>query len=274
MGNIIAFTMECYEKGLISKDDIGFEVRWGNPEAIIKLIHMVANREGFGDVLAEGVQSASRKIGGEACRYAVEGKGLEVPMHEPRGKKGLGLSYATSPRGAVHTEGFHDTMYMTENPAPEIGILHPMDRFSMEGKPQALKFVQDFKSFYNSLILCTFTVREFGSLRNVEEVIGMVRATTGFDIDINEALKIGERNFNTGKAFTVREGAARENDTLHDKFYIPMKEGASKGYAFKKDEISRALDEYYRFRGWNEDGIPTREKLDELGLDFIIRAKS
>lgn len=269
MGNVIAFTMECIEKGVLKGSDIGFEPRWGDGKAVVRLAGMVAKREGFGDLLAEGVKRAAEKLGGDAPRFAVQVKGLEVPMHEPRGKKGLGISYAVSPRGAVHTEGFHDTAFMWDNLGPELRVVKKMDRFSIEEKPFAVKQLEDFQSATNSLILCMFLVRGTGRKRNIDEIVGMLNAATGWDFTFEELLKAGERNYTLCRAISALEGIRAGDDRLHEKFEKTMKEGASKDHAISPQEMEGALANYYKLRGWTPDGVPSREKLLELKLEEV-----
>ena len=255
-GVVVAFTMDCFEKGILSEKDVGFPVRWGDPNAIVRLIQMIARREGLGNLLAEGVKKASEKIGKDTFRFAAHVKGLEIPMHEPRGKKGMAISYAAAPRGANHLEGFHDTFFMSENPAPELGITKPLDPFTLLDKPKLVKKVEDLSSFQNSLILCSFTVRTIGAERNVDLIVNIVKAATGWDFSLDEALEIGARNYDLARVFSVREGISRKDDVLPEIFSYPIPEGNSKGQRILRDEMDEALTAYYACRGWTSDGAP------------------
>ena len=138
-GLVIAFAMECYDRGLITASDAdGLELRWGDPDVIIEMVKKIARREGLGNLLAEGVKRAAEEIGGGAERFAAHVKGLELPMHEPRGKKGVGLMYAVASRGSVHTDAAHDTGFDKPDVAPELGLTKAYSRFDLEGKPEMI----------------------------------------------------------------------------------------------------------------------------------------
>lgn len=269
-GAAVAFSLECYEKGIITRGDVGFELRWGDPDSILGLLRLILARRGFGDLLAEGVRRAAAAIGRGAEEYAMEVKGLETPMHEPRGKMGLGISYAAAPRGATHMDGFHDTSCLRENPCPELGVPAPLDRFTLSGKPPVVKRFEDWRSTVNSLILCAFTTRETGPSRNYGSIVEMTAAATGWDLTLEEMLRIGERNHTLTRAYAVREGITDRDDRLPRKFARPMTRGPSAGHAIPPEEMKRALREYYRERGWDEHGSPRPETLQALGLGELV----
>jgi aldehyde:ferredoxin oxidoreductase len=202
----------------------------------------------------------------------VEVKGLELGMHEARGKKGLALSYATAPRGADHNEGFHDTRITGPNAWPELGVTEAMDRFTLEGKPRVVRLAQDYASFINSLPLCSFLSLTVAGLHNTEEISGMLAAATGWkDITLEEEMTIGERAYNLARAFTVRESGGRADDRLPVKFSRSLQGGASKDQVITDADLQAALQEYYRVRGWSEKGTPTETKLKELGLEDVAQ---
>ncbi|MGQ9631093.1 MAG: aldehyde ferredoxin oxidoreductase family protein [bacterium] len=269
-GSVIAFAMDCFEGGLLTEKDVGFRLAWGDPQAIVKLVGLIAKREGIGDLLAEGTRKAAQKIGGDAPKLAVEVKGLEMGMHEARGKKGLGISYATAPRGADHMEGFHDPAYTKDNAAPELGIVKGMDRFTLEGKPKAVCAVENYNSFIDSLPICSFMSLPIAGIKNTDEITGMLAAATGWnDLTFEEEIAIGERNYNLARAFTVREGGGRADDRLPWKMSKPLPEGASKDQIISQKDLAEALREYYKIRGWTKDGVPSKNKLVELGLEDV-----
>jgi aldehyde:ferredoxin oxidoreductase len=271
-GSAIALAMECFEKGLLTKKDIGFPLPWGDAPAMLKLLDMIAKREGIGDLLAEGVQRAAAKIGRGAQDLAVEVKGLELGMHEARGKKGLGISYATAPRGADHMEGFHDPMISAPNAYREIGVTEAMDRFQLEGKARPVRLAEDYTSFINSLPICSFMCLTVAGLRNTAEITGMLAAATGWsDLTLEEEMAIGERAYNLARAFTIRESGGKADDRLPAKLGKSLRDGASKGQVFGKREFAHALSEYYVERGWSKDGTPTAAKLEALGLEDVAR---
>ncbi|MGQ9602046.1 MAG: aldehyde ferredoxin oxidoreductase family protein [Candidatus Bipolaricaulia bacterium] len=259
-GVTIAWAIEATERGLIKS-----ELRWGEARAVLRMIDLIARREGLGAELAKGIAHLEKEYGGE---FAVHVKGVEVPMHEPRGKVGLGLSYATSPRGATHLEGMHDTMLEIENPTPELGVTERMDRFSWEGKPKVVKIYEDLRSFTNSLVMCVFIPSMTGPGYNYPKIREILNALTGLEVDAEEMLRIGERNFNLLKILAARAGYTRRDDDLPRRLKGPLPRGASAGRPIPDDILQGMIDEYYQLRGWDEHG-PTPAKLEELKLDDL-----
>ena len=271
-GSAIAFAMECFEKGILTEHEIGFRLDWGDAAAMVRLLDMIARREGVGDLLAEGARRAAAQIGRGASAFAVEVKGLEFGMHEARGKKGLALSYATAPRGADHMEGFHDPSLAVPNAWPELGVTETMDRFTLEGKPRVVRLAEDYTSFINSVPLCSFMSLTVGGIRNTDEVSGMLSAATGWtDLTLEEEMRIGERAYNLARAFTVRESGGTADDRIPVKLSRRLRDGASRDQVITDQDLKPALQEYYRLRGWSETGTPTGTKLKELGLADVAQ---
>ena len=273
-GVSIAFAMECYEKGVITKQDTdGIDLSWGNGDAIIKMVHKIARREGIGDILAEGVKRAAEKIGGGSEDWALHVKGAELPMHEPRGKKGMGLSYATSDRGASHLQVYHDDSFESEtNLAPEIGIdssLVPQSRTETSPrKAKLVKICEDLMALYNSLVVCRFVFYPAGV--SITTSMKLFHSVTGWDASPLELLRVGERSLSLTRAFNAREGFTRKDDTLPERVMKPLLEGPLKGEAYQKDVLQNMLELYYDYRGWDRrQGLPKREKLEELGLGRV-----
>lgn len=270
-GVCIAFAMECYENGILTKNDTdGLELSFGNAEAAIKMVEMIAHREALGDILAEGVRSAAQKIGKGSERFAIEVKGLEVPMHEPRGKKGLGLMYAVSNRGACHIQSMHDPDLESPDMAPEIGItasLHRLD--TSRDKVLAIKKTSDWVAVINSLSLC-LNIYWFGGVSYKPlDLVEILNAVTGWDYTVEEFMKTGERINTLCRCFNVREGITRRDDTLPRRFMEPLLGGPTDGQAITEEELDSMLNDYYSICDWDvETGIPTKEKLETLGLDF------
>jgi len=274
-GVAIAFAMECYEKGLITqKDTQGIDLTWGNHNAIIQLIEKIVKREGFGDILAEGVKEASKKIGKGAEEFAIHIKGQEVPMHEPRGKKGLGISYVTSNRGACHLQAEHDDIFEDEKwLCSDIGLdrtLTPRDRLYLgREKAKLVKIAGDLWSLYDSLSVCLFTAYPEGGI-GVRRLNDIVVAATGWDTTLDELMVVGERAFNLCRAFNIREGITRKDDTLPARLMEPLREGPYEGEAISQNALNEVLDHYYELRGWDKKtGIPTRRKLEKLELKYV-----
>ena len=271
-GNCIAFAMECYEKGILTGEDTdGLELTWGNAEAAVRMVEKIALREGFGDMLAEGVRRAAQRIGRGSERFAVEVKGLEIPMHEPRGKKGLGLMYAVSNRGGCHMQSMHDPDIESPNMAPEIGVetaLHRLD--TSREKVLAMKKTSDWTAAINSLGLCS-NIYWWGAVHyRPVNLVEILNAVTGWDYTVEEFMTAGERINTFCRAFNVREGITRKDDTLPPRFMEPLEGGPTEGQLITEEELDSMLNDYYEICGWDvETGVPTKERLEELGLGFV-----
>lgn len=266
-GATIAFAMECYEKGIITKDDTGgVELTWGNHEGIIKMIELIGRREGFGAILGEGSKKAAEKIGKGAERYAMHVKGLELPMHNPYRFKEMGLQYAVSERGACHLRGF--SMLPARGILfPNLGLNKKLNGFTIEGKAHVVKIMQDACRMVDALGICKF-IAFFGGIP-LTALAELYTAVTGWETTLEELMKAGERIWMLQRAFNVRMGVRRKDDTLPRRFLEePMMEGAAKGQTV---ELEPMLKEYYAERGLDEKGKPKREKLKELNLDFAIK---
>jgi aldehyde:ferredoxin oxidoreductase len=261
-GVTIAFVLECLERGLLTEKEIGFPLGWGDHRAAIRLAEMIGRREGFGDVLAEGSARLAAKLGPEAQKFLHVVKQLEMPAHSARALKGMSIGYATGTRGGSH----HDT-----RPSPQYAP--DFDRRSPEGKPAWAIRSQNFTAVDDSLVLCRFTSERGGYGTYLSEnYVRMINAVTGWDLDLAELERIGERICTLERAFNVREGITRKDDTLPWRVqHEPIPDGPSKGSFCPPEELDRMLDEYYELRGWSKDGIPTPERLRSLGLDFAIR---
>ena len=258
-GGVIAFAIEAYEKGLLTKEETqGLELKWGPSDAIIKLIELIANRQGIGDLLAEGVREASERLGRESEKFAVHIKGLEVPAHNPRAFFGHALSYATMNRGACHLAWPH-------NPdrgrlVPEIGITKQTDRFQSKGKAIIVKKMQDLMEVFDLLIICKYAI---SAGLTVSHVITLLELVTGKKISVNELMKIGERSFNLKRILNVNWGISSKDDKLPQRLLKPLEGGTNQ----QVPDMDLMIQEYYECRGWTREGIPSKEKLEELGID-------
>ena len=266
-GVTIGFAMELYEKGIIGKEDTGgLELNFGNDEAMITLLRMMAYREGFGDILADGTRAASEKIGKGSEKYAMHVKGLELPAYDVRGAKAHGLNYATSYTGADHNRGYaFQEIFGT--PVP-----FAVDRLEVKDKGKLTKWNQDVRSATcDAPTMCAFLLDMAVPAIATQNTANLMEAATGFKYGPEEIERVGERMNNLARAFNVREGFTREDDTLPERIMTePLPGGASKGHYISADDLKYMLDEYYTARNWNiETGAPTREKLTELGLDYV-----
>lgn len=262
-GSTVAFAMDCFENGLISsKETDGIELKWGDADAVIKMIKKIARRDGFGDLLAEGSRRAAEKIGKNAADYTVEVKGLEVPMHDPRAGHGIGLAYATGTRGACHV---NDMTWSAEGnliPSPEIGLKTPYVGKTSEGKAELVRISQDLGMVVNSGIICYM----LGGVLSVEDWVEMIRTTSGFDYDAKELMECGERIWLLKRGLNNLMGITAADDRLPKKILIPTQEGPAAGSV---PDIALMLREFYKLRDIGADGRPSKEKLNSVGLSEL-----
>ena len=267
-GVAIAFAMELYEKGILSKEDTqGLELNFGNHEAMITIIIQMAYREGIGDLLADGVKIAAEKIGKGSEKYAMHVKGLELPAYDVRGAKAHGLGYATSYTGADHCRGYAFQEIFG------IPVPREVDRFTAEGKGELTKWNQDIRAATTDApTMCAFLLDMAVVGFATENTAALMEAVTGLKLTPEEVMQVGERINNLARAFNVREGFTRADDTLPERLLTePLKAGASKGHFISKEELTQMLDEYYAARGWDvKTGVPAKEKLVELGLGYVV----
>jgi len=264
VGQIIATVMEWYEKGIVNKQVTNnLEINFGNGDAMIEMVKNIGNREGFGDVLAEGSIQAANKVGGEARSYIMHSKGMELPVFDVRASDGRAISYLTSERGACH-------LRPTAPATPKGAIQYEEPELDLNGvsalKSQNKKWVKSLKEYFlsaNMLGVCIFTVA--GMAVKPSSMVTLYNVASGENIQLNDLLKSSERVINLQRMFNSREGFNRNDDTLPEKLLKePTKEGVLKGQVLNKDEI---LDEYYELMGWDkETGLPFNEKLEELDL--------
>lgn len=260
-GGVIAFAMELYEHGLITKDDLGgIELTWGNAGAAIELIKKIANKEGIGELLGMGVKKAADKIGGLAHEFAIHTKGLELPAHDPRAFNSLAVGYATSNRGACHLQG---ATYFFEKTAtmPEIGYKEPQDRHGTEGKGRLNFYAQNIMCLMDSLKLCKFLL--YGGV-TLTMMTQWIKYVVGWDITVDELLETGERIFNLKRLYNTHRGISRKDDTIPMRILTQPRR--DKGAGENLPPFGKMLNEYYQIRGWTDEGIPKQETLKRLGL--------
>ena len=263
-GVTIAFAMELFEKGILTKEDTdGLELTFGNDDAMLKIIQKMAFREGIGDLLADGAKAAAEKIGKGAEKYAMHVKGLELPAYDVRGAKAHGLNYATSYTGADHCRGYAFQEIFG------IPIPKEVDRFAAEGKGELTKWNQDVRTAgTDAPTMCAFLLDMAVPAIAMQNTADLLAGVTGFDYTAEEVQTAGERINNLAAAFNCREGFSRKDDTLPERLMTePLPGGASKGHFISQQELDLMLDDYYTARGWDKKtGAPSREKLTELGL--------
>jgi aldehyde:ferredoxin oxidoreductase len=255
-GNVIGFTMECFERGLISTAQAeGLDMRFGDGEAGLAAIEMIAARNGFGDVLAEGVRKIAAVVGNDAERFAMHVKGMEFPGYEPRGAFGGALSYAVSPRGACHRRAWP--------PAQE--ILGDYPPYTVEGKAEMVKELYDQNCILHSLLVCDFQSK-FIPL-SMADYTQYFQAVTGEDISEEDFPGIAGRIETLIRMFNLREGLTRKDDTLpYRTLYEPLPDGPATGQCVGEENLNRMIDEYYACRGWDSAGVPTEKTLKAYQL--------
>ncbi len=261
-GCTVAWAMEAYEKGAITKDDTGgIELTWGNVDAVIAVVDQMGKGEGFGALLARGSRKASQEIGKGSEEYAIHVKGMEAPMHDPRCYFSLAVNYATGMRGACHVQGGSYTVEMAII-SPEAGLNFKQGRHDKKNKGLAAKVSQDLSAVFNSVAICMFAGLGLQP-SHVGLLLGIV---AGQGHNAQTILQAGERIINVQRAFACREGISRKDDVLPKRLVTALSEGGSAG---KAADLEFQLNEYYLLRGWDDNGIPTRQRLEFLGLAGI-----
>ena len=266
-GNAIAFTMECFERGILTESDTdGLDLTWGNAQSLLTLIEKIARREGFGDFVAEGVESMAKQLGPETFAFANHVKGQEIPFQEPRLNHGLGLGFALSPTGADHQHSLMDSAFQLDpGSMKELGILEPLDITDLgpEKVRLAVYYVNQM-ILYNCIGLCHFFPY------SVSQVVEAVNGTTGWNTTSWELLKGAERVLSMARAYNLREGFTAEDDALPDTLYTAYLEGPCAGGPIDRAALDRAKRIYYEMMGWDgETGVPREMRLHELNVGWV-----
>ncbi|NVM54298.1 MAG: hypothetical protein HWN66_11405 [Candidatus Helarchaeota archaeon] len=265
-GSTIAFAMECFEKGILTKKDTdGIELKFGDGDAIIALTHKIAKREGFGDLLAEGSRIMAEKLNKGSEKFAMNVKGLELPAYDPRAAKICGLAFAVANRGGDHITAYIEGPAFLAMPFLIIDAVDLGD--ILQEIPETTKAVKDMEDaliVFDSIGGCKF----MGMVLTREDWAKMISSLTGWTMTSEDFSRTGARIINLQRAFNCREGASRADDTLPKRLLEdPMPEGEGEGQVVNLDPL---LDAYYKFRGWDKDGKPTPETLEALGLEWLI----
>ena len=273
-GATIAWAMECFEAGLLTREDTdGLELRFGNAEAMVRMVEKIARREGFGDVLAEGSWRAAQIVGRGTEQFVVAVKGQEVPAHMPHVKRSLGLIYAVNPFGADHQSSEHDPAYMAY---PErmatLDLKDPVGPRVLNGEKVAFAVrTQWLYSALDTINVCQFVFGPAWQLYDANQLVDVLHIVTGWNVSLYELMEVGRRRLNMLRAFNAREGYGREADTLPRRFFKEaLKGGKSDGIRLDEVELERAKDLYYAMNGWDvTTGKPTRATLEGLGLGWV-----
>ena len=275
-GATIAWAMEAFESGALTLEETdGIELKFGNAAAMVKLTEMIGQRQGFGDILAEGSARAAARLDC-GTQFLITSKGQEAPAHMPHLKRSLGLIYAVNPFGADHMSSEHDPVYEDhfkyfKKKLELLGLNKPQSPQSLnKEKISFARKTQYCYSVLDSLNLCQFVHGPSWQLYDPQAIMQLVQAVTGWDVTIEELMAVGERRLNMLRVFNAREGINRDQDQLPAKFFQkPLKGGPTDGWKIDKSEFDTALEEYYHQCGWDiESGTPLRETLERLGLDW------
>ncbi|MCX5915813.1 MAG: aldehyde ferredoxin oxidoreductase C-terminal domain-containing protein, partial [Deltaproteobacteria bacterium] len=269
-GVTLSFAMECFEKGILTrKDTDGIELRFGNAGAMLQMLERMTRRQGLGDLLAEGTRLAARKIGRGAADLAMEVKGLEIPMHDPRSKQGLALHYSVHPVGADHCTGIHDPV-LEKGPGFEdwgtIDVNESIPTTELSARKARLLYqVGLWGQLPNYLGFCQFVPFKKKQLQEATEAI------TGWPMSYWRLMKTVERGITLAKIFNLREGFTRADDALPKRMAISQTKGNLVGVVVDPLKLTEAQDLYFQMLGWDPEGVPTRGRLVELGIEWAHR---
>jgi aldehyde:ferredoxin oxidoreductase len=261
----VAFAMEAFENGLVGKEDTeGLDLKWGDGQAIVTLVDLIAERRGLGDLLAEGTRRAAQELGGLAEEFVVDAKGMDIAFHDPRAFTSMAVNYATANRGGCHLEGL--TYFIGRGiPLADMGYTEPPDPHTSEGKARLCLDLQNYLSVFNPLGLCKFL---FIGRAGPKMIARWVEKVTGWNMDQEELIGLGERVFNLKRMYNVGLGISRKDDTLPPRMLAePKPDGKAAGVV---PHLGKMLSEYYELRGWSKEGIPTPETLGKQGLAWTL----
>lgn len=269
LGGVIAFAIECFEKGIITeKDTGGISLKWGDNISILQMTELIINREGIGDVLADGVRIAAEKIGGDSKLYAIHAGGQELPMHDSRLDHGYALAYQCEPTPGRHTIScyLYAGLYGLKKKFPSIKKLLKGAKGKTEKQVALYLAATWYAQVINSCGICLF-----GPLTSDFPIVEYLNAVTGWNQTGEEYLRCGERILNLRKAFNAREGIKPADQKIHRRALgiPPLKTGPLKGVTVNINELEEIL---FGFAGWEgETGSPAEEKMKELGLDTFLK---
>ncbi len=279
-GATIAFAMECYEKGLITKEDTdGLDLSWGNGSIYNELLQKIATRDGFGDLLAEGSARAAERIGKGAESFVIAVKKQELPVHMPHWKPAVGIVYAVNPFGADHQSSEHDT-FTTAPPdsqnrqwLSQLGLWKGYeDSFTLDDEKVRFAFeTQCFFSILDTLCLCQFAWGPCWELYGPTDLITLCKVGIDWETSTSELLKVGERRINMMRWFNAQNGFTRKDDKLPERMFEPLPEGPAKGVQMDREKFYESVNLYYQFAGWDsETGNPIDITLRRLSLGWLL----
>ena len=277
-GATIAFAMECYEKGIITKEQTGgIELKFGNAEAMLEVLNQIVTASTpLGKLLGQGSERAAKIWGNGADECLITVKGAESPAHMPQAKRSLALIYAVNPFGADHQSAEHDPYYeegigdFNLDRLKVIGLGSPQPAYSLtEEKVRFAYETEVFYSMMDSAELCQFVYGPTWTLYGPNETVDMMKAVTGWDLTVEELMEVGRRRIDLFRTFNAREGLGRKDDKLPKKFFKKLTgTGPTAGFALTHEEVDSAIDHYYKLAGLNSDGAPTRETLKKHDIEW------
>ena len=273
VGCIVAFAMECFENGILTTEDTGGrEINFGDADAMIWLIEEMAANRGIGKILGQGVKKAAEIIGKGAEVYAFHIKGQELPLHDGRGKTGMAMGFALAPTGAEHVETPHDVAFTGDavSKLSALGLHRPVDPLetNME-KARFFAIGQKAWQLNNCYGICNFCSVPIHAL-TFDQLVDLIRAITGWDTSLYDVLQVSERGTVMQRVFNYREGFGPDDDRVISRWHDPLPDGPLKGTTIDPIEFRKAMDLYYAISGWDENGKPTKAKLVELNLSWLI----
>lgn len=277
-GATIAFAMECFEKGIITKEHTGgLELKFGDADAMLAALYALVKGEGeFGKTLGMGSERAAQKWGHGADEFLITVKGAEAPAHMPQAKRTLALIYAVNPFGADHQSSEHDPYYeegvgdFNLDRLKQIGLDAPQPVYSLtEEKIRYAYLTEVFYSMLDSAELCQFVFGPAWTLYDAKDTAAMINAVTGWDMTVAELMEVGRRRLNLFRVFNAREGLGRKDDKLPKKFFKALSgTGPTAGFVLTHEEVDSAIDAYYKIAGWTAEGVPTKDGLRELDIEW------
>ncbi len=281
VGATIGWAMDAFDRGEITLEDTGgMAIEWGDAETMVRLTQMIAAREGFGDVLAEGMEGASQRLGGRGADLITAVKGGAMPAHMPQVKRSLALIYAVNPFGADHQSSEHDPSYAPDADEESmrrlalLGLTDPQDPLNLsDEKVRFALITQQFYSLLDSASVCQFVYGPAWQLYGPDHLSEALNAVTGWDTSVDELVDVGARKLTMQRLFNAREGVGRNKDKLPKKLFKPLTGGPSDGYHVTEEQMEQALDRYYAMAGWDKaSGMPTETSLDRYGLAWAASA--
>jgi aldehyde:ferredoxin oxidoreductase len=279
-GGTIAFAIECYEKGIITKEQTGgLELKYGDPDLMLQVLDLIVKNEGpLGKVLSQGSTRAAEIWGNGADECLITSKGAEAPAHMPHAKRSLALIYAVNPFGADHQSSEHDPYYeegvgdFNLDRLKQIGLGAPQPAYSLSD--EKVRFAYETEVFYSmmdSAELCQFVYGPTWTLYDGKDTVEMMKAVTGWDLTLEELMDVGRRRISLFRTFNAREGLGRKDDRLPKKFFKQLKgTGPTTGFALTHEEVDSAIDHYYKLAGLNADGAPLPETLKKHDVEWAV----